>query len=149
MNKTNDVVPIIELLNNYAYTTKFCTPSIPREVREKLGLMLQNGSVEGSVSCDDSLMFGCLADNTGKYNVAQELHASAYGAERALFGVNGSSGNNRSILKYFSLERKKHILSSRNIHKSIGIAASEYSLDIDFLPINYNQEHELFLPNTA
>lgn len=149
MNEIDNVTPVVELLKNYADTTKFCTPSIPREIREILGSMLHNGSIEGSVSCDNPLMFGCLADNTGKYKVAQDLHARAYGAEHALFGVQGSSGNNRSIVKYFSLEGKTHILSTRNIHKSIGIVASEYGLDIDFLPINYDQAHELFLPNTS
>lgn len=139
-----------KLSTRYGETIKFCTPSIPKKIINYLIDLLKKSPhlIEGSVSCDSN-KYGNLGDNTGLYRLAQIDAANAYDVARSIYGVNGSTGNNRTILKYFKTKNKKHILSSRNIHKSIGIAAAEYNLDIDFLPINYDNENEFFLPNNA
>lgn len=133
--------PIVQVLNrdvrNYY---RWCTPSI-LEGQER---------IEDFYASDVSIsagFFGTLVDHTGVFAEAEEFAAAAFGADRTMFSVHGSSGSNWIVLRMLALERSDAlVLVARNIHHSVMNALKAFGLDFRFLPARYDARFEALLP---
>lgn len=138
-----DNLPILSTMNEDMYgVIKWCTPSIHPRVPK----------VNGIYDNDISISYHSLGNpslNTGIFKKAHDLAAIAFKAEHTLFSVNGSSGSNFIVLRSLSHQLKKvNMLAQRNIHKSISVAAEDYRVNINYLQPHYDQDLQIFIPNT-
>lgn len=145
MNQTyEESMPILSTMNKDMYgVIKWCTPSIhPRVPR-----------VNGIYDNDISISYHSLGNpslNTGIFKKAHELAAKAYKAGHTLFSVNGSSGSNFIVLRALSHQFKEvHMLAQRNVHKSISVACEDYKVNVDYLTPHYDENLQIFIPNTV
>lgn len=136
-------MPLLSAMNKDMYgVIKWCTPSIhPRVPR-----------VNGIYDNDISISYHSLGNpslNTGVFKKAHELAAIAYQSEHTLFSVNGSSGSNFIVLRALSHQLKKvNMLAQRNVHKSVSVAAEDYRINVNYLQPHYDQNLQIFIPNT-
>ncbi len=136
-------MPILSMLNKDMYgVIRWCTPSIhPRVPR-----------ANGIYDSDISISYHSLGNpslGTGVFGKAHELAAKAYKADHTLFSVNGSSGSNFIVLRALSHQLKRvSMLAQRNIHKSISVASEDYKININYLKPHYDEELQIFIPNT-
>lgn len=136
-------MPLVSLMNKDIYgVIKWCTPSIHPYVSK----------INGIYDNDVSISYHSLGNpsiNTGVFKKAHDLAAIAYKSGHTLFSVNGSSGSNFIVLRSLSHQLKNvHMLAQRNIHKSISVAAEDYHIDINYLQPHYDQDLQIFIPNT-
>lgn len=124
----------------------FCTPSTPSEKDLLDSYFLDRLSVSYTKAGDPF-------KETGIFGEALKLAAKTYHADKTLFGVNGTTGNMKTILRTFAEYQKIHkgkenikILSSRNTHKCVRNAYQRDKIDVDYLPIRYDDKREVFLP---
>jgi arginine decarboxylase len=133
--------PIVRILNedvrNYH---RWCTPSI----------LTEQERIEDFYGSDVSIsagFFGTLVDHTGVFGEAERFAAQAFGADRTMFSVHGSSGSNFIVLRMLALERQDAlVLVARNIHHSVINAIKAFGLDFRFLPTPYDPHFEALLP---
>src|SRR6478735_5519884 len=133
--------PIVRVLNrevgNYH---RWCTPSI----------LTEQERVDDFYSSDVSIsagFFGTLVDHTGIFEEAERFAAEAFGADRTMFSVHGSSGSNWIVLRMLALERSDAlVLVARNIHHSVINGIKAFGLDFRFLPTPYEPRFEAVLP---
>jgi arginine/lysine/ornithine decarboxylase len=93
---------------------------------------------------------GYPSDPSGIFKEAYECAAKAYGAHHTLFSVNGTTGSNFMVLRALSKQIPNlRVLSARNVHRSIVAACEDYGINLIFLAPDIDQEHQMFLPNTA
>jgi lysine decarboxylase len=122
---------------------RWCTPSI--------GLTFPQ--VKNPYASDTSTSFESLgypSEPSGIFKEAYERAAKAYGAHHTLFSVNGTTGSNFMVLRALSKQIPNlRVLSERNVHRSIVAACEDYGINLIFLEPTIDQEHQLFLPNTA
>lgn len=136
-------MPLVSTMNRDMYgVIKWCTPSISPHVSR----------VNGIYDNDVSISYHGLGNpsiNTGIFKKAHDLASIAYGSEHTLFSVNGSSGSNFIVLRSLAHQLKNvHILAQRNVHKSISVAAEDYRININYLQPHYDQDLQIFIPNT-
>ncbi len=136
-------MPLVSMMNRDMYgVIKWCTPSIHPHVQR----------INGIYDNDISISYHGLGNpslNTGVFKRIHELAAKAYNSDHTLFSVNGSSGSNFVVLRALSHQLKTvNILAQRNVHKSISVAAEDYHLNINFLQPHYDQDLQIFIPNT-
>ncbi len=121
---------------------RWCTPSID----------LTFTQVKNPYASDTSISFESLgypSDPSGIFKKIYEHAAIAYGADRTLFSVNGTTGSNFVVLRALSKQIPNlRVLAERNVHRSIVAACEDYGINLLFLKLNIDQEHQLFLPNT-
>jgi len=139
-----DEMPLVALMNKDIYgVIKWCTPSLHPYVAR----------INGIYDNDVSISYHSLGNpsiNTGVFKKAHDLAAVAYKSEHTLFSVNGSSGSNFVVLRALSHQLKKvNILAQRNVHKSISVAAEDYKININYLQPHYDQDLQIFIPNTT
>lgn len=140
----SEVTPLLHIFNNEisGSVVQWCTPSIHIEVPR----------VQGVYENDISVSYHSLGNpctNTGIFLKAHQLAAKAYGADYTLFGVNGSTGSNFIVLRALKHQLGKvKLLAQRNVHKSITTAAEDYKIDITYIQPRYNNELQIFIPNT-
>jgi lysine decarboxylase len=133
--------PIVRILNeDVRRYHRWCTPSI-LEHQER---------IEDFYASDVSIsagFFGTLVDHTGVFGEAERFAAAAFGADRTMFSVHGSSGSNFIVLRMLALERQDAlVLVARNIHHSVINALKAFGLDFRFLPTPYDPRFEALLP---
>src|SRR5260221_12846143 len=91
---------------------RWCTPSID----------LSFTQVKDPYASDTSTSFESLgypSDPSGIFEKIYDQAAKAYGADRTLFSVNGSTGSNFMVLRALSKQIPNlRILSERNVHRS-------------------------------
>lgn len=95
--------------------------------------------------------------NSGVFGEACNLAARAYHADTpespgyCLFTVNGTSGANFMVLKAlkYKFGQALHVLTERNIHKSIAYACEDYQARLTFLSPHYHPDYHIFVPGTA
>ncbi|MBI2330493.1 hypothetical protein HYU94_03805 [Candidatus Daviesbacteria bacterium] len=130
----NDVTPHI---------IRWCTPSIDPGSKKVLAPYLSDISVSYQ-------SLGIPSIPSGIFAKAHAKAAKAYGSDRTLFSVNGSTGSNFVVLRALSRQIPFiKVLAMRNIHKSVLFASEDYSINLMFLPPKIDQELQLFLPNTV
>ncbi len=131
-------------LNNVTHKAiRWCTPSIDLTFAQVTNPYASDASVS-----HESL--GYPADPSGIFKTIYDHAAVAYGADHTLFSVNGTTGSNFMVLRALSKQIPNlRILSERNVHRSIVAASEDYGINLIFLQPNIDQEHQLFLPNTA
>src|SRR3954451_23568278 len=133
--------PIVGVLNrDVGRYHRWSTPSIlPEQER-----------VEDFYGSDVSIsagFFGTLVDHSGIFAEAERFAAGAFGADRTMFSVHGSSGSNWIVLRMLALERSDAlVLVARNIHHSVINALKAFGLDFRFLPTPYDSRFEALLP---
>lgn len=135
------VTPIVDALNRKVpKMIRWCTPSVPKGLKRVKDIYGTDISVS-------SHSFGNLTSKEGVFAQAQKLAAKAYGADRTLFVVHGTTGSNFIVLSMLARE-KPHckVLTTRNIHKSLLNAAEDYGIDLIYLPVNYDDKWEIFIP---
>ncbi|MBI2420455.1 MAG: aminotransferase class V-fold PLP-dependent enzyme [Candidatus Levybacteria bacterium] len=136
-------LPILSAMNRQMYgVIRWCTPSIHPMVPK----------VNGMYDSDISISFHSLGNpslNTGIFKKAHDLAAKVYKAEHTLFSVNGSTGSNFIVLKALSRQLGQvNILAQRNVHKSFCVAAEDYRVNVNYLQPHYDDELQVFIPNT-
>lgn len=140
----NEEQPLLSVYNNNIDNTliRWCTPSIHPSVPRIRGVY------ENDISISYHSM-GNPSTDTGVFHQAHMLAARAYHAENTLFTVNGSTGSNFVVLR--SLKKQLgnfKLVAQRNIHKSICVAIEDNRIDATYIEPNYDQELQVFLPNT-
>jgi len=91
--------------------------------------------------------FGTLVDHTGVFAEAEAFASRAFGADRTMFSVHGSSGSNWIVLRMLALERSDAlVLVARNVHHSVVNGLKAFGLDFRFLPTPYDARFEALLP---
>ena len=143
-SKPTTVSPIVGILNReVGRYHRWSTPSI----------LAGQERVEDFYSSDVSIsagFFGTLVDHTGVFGEAERFAAGAFGADRTMFSVHGSSGSNFIVLRMLALERNDAlVLVARNIHHSIVNGLKAYGLDFRFLPTRYEPRFEALEPPTV
>jgi lysine decarboxylase len=133
--------PIVRVLNrDIGEYHRWCTPSI----------LTEQERVEDFYASDISIsagFFGTLVDHSGVFAEAEAFAAEAFGADRTMFSVHGSSGSNWIVLRMLALERSDAlVLVARNIHHSVINALKAFGLDFRFLPTPYDARFEALLP---
>ena len=133
--------PIVRVLNHDVREYhRWSTPSI----------LTDQERIEDFYASDVSIsagFFGTLVDHTGVFAEAESFAASAFGADRTMFSVHGSSGSNWIVLRMLALERSDAlVLVARNIHHSVINALKAFGLDFRFLPTPYDARFEALLP---
>lgn len=136
-------MPLVSMMNRDMYgVIKWCTPSIHPHVQR----------VNGIYDNDVSISYHSLGNpslNTGVFKKAHDLAAKTYKSKHTLFSVNGSSGSNFIVLRALSHQLGKvNMLAQRNIHKSISVASEDYCININHLKPHYDQDLQIFVPNT-
>lgn len=136
-------LPILSALNRQMYgVIRWCTPSIHPMVPK----------VNGIYDTDMSISYHSLGNpllNTGIFKKAHDLAAKAFKADNTLFSVNGSSGSNFIVLRALSHQFEQvSMLSQRNVHKSICVAANDYKINVNYLKPHYDEDLQIFVPNT-
>ncbi|HET9947140.1 MAG TPA: hypothetical protein VFQ63_03690, partial [Patescibacteria group bacterium] len=87
--------------------------------------------------------------NTGVFAQATKKAAIAYKADHTRFSVNGSSGSNFIVLRALKHQLGVvNVLAQRNVHKSISLAAADYRININYLSPHYDNDLQIFIPNT-
>jgi lysine decarboxylase len=135
-------MPLVQAMNEMVpHYISWCTPSIPDDIAQVRGVYKDDISVSFHT-------LGSFLSNTGFFNKAHNLAASAFGADETIFSVNGSTGSNFIVLYTLALsvQGSPKILTTRNIHKSILHACEVFKIDIDYIPTNYDQYWHLYLP---
>lgn len=121
---------------------RWCTPSIDPTFSQ-----VKNPYISDASTSFESL--GYPSEPSGIFKYIYDCAAHAYGADRTLFSVNGSSGSNFIVLRALSKQFPNlRVLATRNIHRSIVAASEDYGINLIFLEPTIDQEHQLFLPNT-
>lgn len=120
---------------------RWCTPSIdPRVPRAR-----------DVYDTDISISYHKLGNpclDTGYFGEATKLASLAYGSDRTLFSVNGSSGSNFVVMRALKHQlREVHVLAQRNIHKSLAVAFDDYQINVNYLSPNYDANLNIFIPN--
>lgn len=136
-------MPILSAMNRDMYgVIRWCTPSINPRVPK----------VNGIYDSDMSISYHSLGNpslNTGIFKEATKLAAKTYKSDYTLFCVNGSTGSNFIVLRTLSRQLGKvHMIASRNIHKSVSVAVEDYGINVKYLTPNYDEEFQIFIPNT-
>ncbi len=121
---------------------RWCTPSLD----------LKSSQVKNPYLSDTSISYESLgfpSEPSGVFKKIYNHAALAYGADRTLFSVNGSTGSNFVVLRALSKQIPNlRILAQRNVHKSVVAACEDYGINLMFLTTNIDQEFQIFLPNT-
>ena len=135
--------PLLTVYNQLVNQIRWCTPSIsPRGQLKTIAIY------DNDMSISMHSMGNPLTDS-GVFGKATKLAAKAYKSDFTLFGVNGSSGANMTVLRALQSLGKRKILASRNQHVSVLNAVDFFNLELTFLPLHYNQEWEMVEPNSA
>lgn len=142
-NTYQEEMPLVSMMNRDMYgVIKWCTPSIHPHIPR----------INGIYDSDISISYHSLGNpsiNTGVFRKAHDLASFAYQSDHTLFCVNGSSGSNFIVLRTLHHQLKKvNILAQRNVHKSISVASEDYHVNINYLQPHYDQNLQIFLPNT-
>jgi len=143
-DKYKQALPLLSAMNRDMYgVIRWCTPSIHPRVPK----------VNGIYDSDMSISYHSLGNpsmNTGIFKEATGLAAKTYKSDFTLFCVNGSSGSNFIVLRALSHQFKQvHMVSSRNVHKSVSVACGDYGIDVTYLNPHYDDEFQIFIPNTV
>ncbi len=140
-----DILPlqITHALNNHARKSiRWCTPSL-----DNVSSRVAN-PYESDTSVSYQLL-GFPSEPSGIFKKAYDAAAIAYGADRTLFSVNGSTGSNFTVLRALSKQIPNlRVLAQRNVHKSIVAACEDYSINLMFIPPRIDNKLQIFLPNT-
>lgn len=141
--KEINAMPIMDALNQLVpHSIHWCTPSISHKTSRVHDVYFSDMSISYH-------QLGNPALGTGIFGEANKLAALAYRADETLFSVNGSSGSNFMVIKALKKQLGRvHILAQRNIHKSLCVAASDYQVKLSFLPPCYNEDFQIFIPNS-
>lgn len=136
-------LPLLSVMNNdIDGIVRWCTPSIHPSVPK----------VQGIYDSDISISYHALGSpsmNTGVFQKAQDKAAKAYKSDRTLFSVSGTTGSNFIVLRALKKQLGKvKMLAQRNVHKSISVGIEDYRIDTTYLPIKYDDELQVFIPNT-
>ena len=133
--------PIVRVLNHdVGEYHRWCTPSILTDQERIDDFYASDVSISAG-------FFGTLVDHTGVFAEAEQFAAAAFGADRTMFSVHGSSGSNLIVLRMLALERSDAlVLVARNIHHSVINALKAFGLDFRFLPTPYDSRFEALLP---
>lgn len=135
-------LPLLAVVNNRIDgVIRWCTPSIHPRVPQARGIYENDMSISYHA-------LGNPALNTGVFGRATKLAAAAYGAMNTLFSVNGSSGSNFMLMRALKHQLGEvHVLAQRNVHKSIGVAAEDYGINVVYLEPKYDDTLQIFVPN--
>lgn len=147
--------PLVHLLTETApKLTTWCTPSILLDAPRVTDVY----RVDTSISYDQygSPLEPPWDSSSGVFGEACTLAARAYHAHSpedpgyCLFSVNGTSGANFMVLKAlkYQLGGAAHMLTERNIHKSIAHACEDYRIRLTFLEPHYHPAYRIFIPGT-
>lgn len=121
---------------------RWCTPSIE----------IDHDRVKNIYSSDMSVSFeglGFPSEPSGIFYEAYEKAAKAYGSDKTLFSVNGSTGCNFIVLRTLAKQIPNlRILAQRNIHKSILNACQDYGINLLFIDAHIDSHLQIFLPNS-
>lgn len=148
--------PIVRLLSEAVpHLIAWCTPSILFDAPRVTDIYRSDMSV--SYNRDGDPTEAPWDERSGVFGEACRLAACAYHADvpesagHCLFSVNGSSGANFVVIK--ALQRqfagRLHILTERNIHKSVAEACEDYRVRLSFLKPAYHPNHQFFVPGTS
>lgn len=132
---------ITQVLNEVTpHSIRWCTPSIEPTIEK----------VACPYTSDMSVSFSGLGypgEPSGIFAEAYEKAAIAYGAEKTLFSVNGSTGSNFVVLRALSKQIPNlRILALRNIHKSILDACLDYGINLQFVDAHIDPHLQIFFP---
>jgi arginine decarboxylase len=129
----------------------WCTPSVLPGQRFVADVLRSDASASArgmAVAGGSSL--GTPAERSGLFAAAEALIASAYGADRAVVSVNGSSGSNWMLMRMLALLGPgSRVLLARNAHHSVLNAAKALGVEYAFLPGAYEPTFEALLPPSA
>ncbi len=131
---------------------RWCTPSIlPSQVRVN-----DVYGTDISISCE---FLGNLLGNppTGSFGTLAVEISKAYGSGGSLISVNGSSGSNWVVARYFARAdseirnevvtgRKPIVLIARNCHHSVFNSLKAQGVRFRFIESSYLERYEAFLP---
>ncbi len=134
---------ITEALNQTTRKSiRWCTPSIDVD-NEKVKNIYES---DMSVSLEG---LGFPTEPSGIFLEAYEKAANAYGSDKTLFSVNGSTGGNFIILRSLAKQIPNiRILAQRNIHKSVLNACQDYGINLLFVDAHIDSHLQIFLPNS-
>src|SRR3989344_9214640 len=120
-NKSQSVSQVLNQVTSQSI--RWCTPSIESNMKKVQDPYLSDMSVSFSGLGDPSEPSGIFAQAFSKA-------AAAYGAEKTLFSVNGSTGSNFIVLRTLAKQIPNlRVLALRNIHKSILNACQDYGIN--------------------
>ncbi len=121
---------------------RWCTPSV----------ILNAERVEDIYGTDVSAslsIYGIPGESSGIFYEAQERAAKLYGADMTLFSVHGSTGSVYIVMRYLSLAYGTPlVLVTRNIHVSVQNACEDFGIRYRFIPSQYDEELDAFVPPT-
>lgn len=139
----SDGATLTSVLNRVTSNTiRWCTPSID----------YGSAQVANPYVSDVSISYESLgfpSEPSGIFKEIFDRAALAYGAERTIFSVNGTTGSNFVVLRSLSRQIPNlRILAQRNVHQSIVHACDDYGINLLFMPWRAHPEIQCFLPNS-
>ncbi len=121
---------------------RWCTPSVILEAERVEDIY--GTDVSASLS-----IHGIPGESSGIFHEAQEKAARLYGADMTLFSVHGSTGSVYVAMRYLSLAYGTPlVLVTRNIHVSVQNACEDFGIRYRFIPSQYDEELDAFIPPT-
>src|SRR5258708_3051789 len=120
-------------------TIKWCTPSMDFKSSQVKNPYLSDMSISYEI-------MGVPSEPSGIFKIIYDLAAEAYGADRTLFSVNGTTGSNFTVLRSLIKQIPNlRVLAQRNVHKSVVAACEDYAINLIFLPPNIDQNLHMLL----
>src|SRR5947209_5887561 len=121
---------------------RWCTPSIAVNLEKVNNQYLSDMSVsfEG---------LGFPFEPSGIFLKAYNKAAKAYGSDKTLFSVNGTTGSNFIVLRTLAKQIPNvRILAQKNIHGSVLHACQDYGINLLFIDPHIDPHLQIFLPNS-
>jgi len=152
LNAAKKSSPLIYVSESLYNIYPWCTPSLPCKEQEDY-YRVAGFYIPKSFSIHDEKI-GNFYERTGAFGEAEKKAAKVYGADETCFGLGGTSWTMRAILRSFERFNRNNgnkdvkLLSTRDVHKAVYKSFREYEIGVDYLPTNYDDEKELFLPTS-
>jgi arginine decarboxylase len=134
---------ITHILNHITpKSIRWCTPSIELNLERVKDHHLSDMSVSFQ-------KLGFPSEPSGMFLHAYHKAAKAYGSDKTLFSVNGSTGSNYIVLRTLSKQIPNlRILAQRNIHKSVLNACQDFGINLLFVEPHIDPHLQIFIPNS-
>jgi lysine decarboxylase len=122
----------------------WATPSLRPDAQSALELSVSTARMP----TPDGEPLGAPGDEAGPFGRAARLAALAFGADHAVFGVNGSSGLNHLVARVLAMAPEPHVLVPVNTHHSLLDALTDTGVAFSRIGANYIPDFEALEPPT-